>query len=317
MTVLVAGSSNLDFVVRADHIPSPGETVLGREFNTYPGGKGANQAVAVARAGGVRTRFLTAMGNDVHATPIEQSLRGAGVEVDLVRSSVHATGTAFICVDDAAQNAITVAPGANLALSAEHLPELQGISHLLMQLEIPLETVNAYAAAARQQGCSVILNAAPAPTAALPHDVLRNVDVLVVNEGELRTLTNDKDTIAQCLKLLPVRGAVVTLGQRGTCAWIHDRFYFQTAFAVQAVDTTGAGDTFCGVFAAALAAQATMETALRRASAAAALACTQAGAQSSIPTALAVDAFLSQYTAPADNALNALQAYCGYTAAHS
>ena len=120
-TVLVAGSANLDFVVRAAHVPAPGETVLGREFMTFPGGKGANQAIACARAGAASTRMLLALGNDAFATPIEDSLRTAGVELDIVRVD-QPTGTAFICVSDDAENAITVAPGANGTLVAAHLP---------------------------------------------------------------------------------------------------------------------------------------------------------------------------------------------------
>ncbi|MEA5668103.1 PfkB family carbohydrate kinase, partial [Stenotrophomonas sp. MH1] len=112
-TVLVAGSANLDFVVRAAHVPAPGETVLGREFRTFPGGKGANQAVACARAGGARTRMLLALGQDDFATPIETSLRDAGVQLHAVRDAQLPTGTAFICLSDDAENAITVAPGAN------------------------------------------------------------------------------------------------------------------------------------------------------------------------------------------------------------
>ena len=160
--ILVAGSANLDFVVRAPHIPAPGETVLGREFKTYPGGKGANQAVACARAGGAPTHMLLALGDDLYARPLEESLNAANVKLHIVRDAAQATGTAFICVSDDAENAITVAPGANAALQAHHLPTLDGVSHLLMQLETPMETVTAYAKAARAKGVRVVLNAAPA-----------------------------------------------------------------------------------------------------------------------------------------------------------
>jgi len=114
-TVLVAGSANLDFVVTAARVPAPGETILGRDFRTFPGGKGANQAVASARAGGASTRMLLALGSDAHAETIEASLRAAGVKLDIVRAASEATGVAFICVADSAENAITVAPGANSA----------------------------------------------------------------------------------------------------------------------------------------------------------------------------------------------------------
>ncbi len=122
--ILVAGSANLDFVVRAPHIPSPGETVLGGDFKTYPGGKGANQAVACARAGGAKTHLLAALGADAFAAPIEASLADAGVVLHVVRVTEQATGTAFICVSAQGENAITVAPGANQNLAPAHLPAL-------------------------------------------------------------------------------------------------------------------------------------------------------------------------------------------------
>lgn len=307
--ILVAGSANLDFVVRAPHIPAPGETVLGRAFETFPGGKGANQAVACARAGGVPTTLLTAMGADAFATPIEASLREAKVALNVVRASDQPTGTAFICVSDAAENAITVAPGANLCLHPEHLPKLEGVSHLLMQLEIPLATVTAYAKAARQQGVAVVLNAAPVQE--LPAELLELVDILVVNEGELATLTHHSGTIAQCLERTPVPTVVVTLGHRGCCARIQGAFFLQTAFAIEPVDTTAAGDTFCGGLVAALSKGAGMHRALPLASAAAALACTRLGAQSSIPQAVQVAEFLARQPAANAATLDALRTYCG------
>jgi ribokinase len=307
--ILVAGSANLDFVVRAPHIPAPGETVLGHAFKTFPGGKGANQAVACARAGGVPTRLLTAMGGDAFAAPIEASLQDAKVELNVVRITDQPTGTAFICVSDDAENAITVAPGANLCLQPQHLPRLTGVSHLLMQLEIPLATVTAYARAARQQGVTVVLNAAPVQ--ALPAELLDLVDILVVNEGELATLAQHTGTIAQCLERTPVPTVVVTLGHRGGCARSQGAFVLQTAFAIQPVDTTAAGDTFCGALVAALSQGADMRHALPLASAAAALACTRPGAQSSIPHAAEVAKFLTQQPAASATALDALGAYCG------
>ena len=168
--IFVAGSANLDFVVRAAHIPAPGETVLGRDFKTYPGGKGANQAVAAARAGAVPTHMLLALGDDAYAVPLEESLLAAGVQRHIVRVPDQATGTAFICVSDDAENAITVAPGANLSLRASDLPALDGFSHLLLQLETPVPAIAAYARSARDQGLTVVLNAAPAQ--ALAADLL-------------------------------------------------------------------------------------------------------------------------------------------------
>lgn len=297
--VLVAGSANLDFVVRAPHIPAPGETVLGGAFNTFAGGKGANQALACARAGGVATHVLLALGEDAFAAPIEASLHGAGVTLHTVRPSGVATGTAFVCVDDHGENAITVAPGANACLHAAHLPPLQGFSHLLLQLEIPLPTVTAYALAAQAAGLQVVLNAAPAQS--LSAALLAAVDLLVVNEGELRTLAGGDGSVADCLARLPCPAVVVTLGARGCVAREGSAFYVQTGFKVPVVDTTGAGDTFCGTLVAALAGHTALPQALRQASAAAALACTRMGAQSSVPHAAEVATFLTQ-TPPLDTA---------------
>ncbi|WP_293661797.1 ribokinase [Rhodoferax sp. OV413] len=289
--ILVAGSANLDFVVRAHHIPAPGETVLGREFQTFPGGKGANQAVACARAGGATTHMLLGLGQDPFAGPLEQSLQAAGVQMHVVRMPHLPTGTAFICVSDDAENAITVAPGANGGLRPEHLPTLAGFSHLLLQLETPINTVTAYARAARAQGVSVVLNAAPARD--LPSELLSLVDVLIVNEGELAVVAGHDGTLAQCLERISVPTVVVTLGHRGSVARHADGMLEQGAFSITPVDTTGAGDTFCGSLVAQLSQGQTLQQALRFASAASALACTRAGAQSSIPAFADVQALLS------------------------
>lgn len=286
LMILVAGSANLDFVVRADHIPGPGETVMGREFKTYPGGKGANQAVACARAGGAKTHMLLGIGADAFAQPLEDSLNGANVELHIVRTPDHPTGTAFICVSNDAENAITVAPGANACLQPVHLPALVGFTHLLMQLETPLATVMAYAKAAQAQGVKVVVNAAPAQ--ALPAELLANVDILIVNEGELAAIAGHQGSVADGLTKIDVPCVVVTLGSAGCCARIHQsgtpQLIEQAAFPIHPVDTTGAGDTFCGVLVAALSQGQTLPEAMRLASAAGALACLTAGAQSSIPT---------------------------------
>jgi len=306
--IFVAGSANLDFVVQAPHIPNPGETVMGREFKTFPGGKGANQAVAGARAGGVETHLLAALGADDFATPLEASLADAGVHLHAVRSSTQPTGVAFICVSDDAENAITVAPGANLCLTAKHLPTLGGFSHLLLQLETPLDTVTAYARAARDQGVAVVLNAAPAQ--GLTAELLSLVDILVVNEGELATVCGSSESIAKGMAGISVPVVVVTLGHHGCCARAHGTWVLQPAFVIDPVDSTGAGDTFCGALVASLSHSADMATALRFASAAAALACTRLGAQSSIPHQAEVELFLSKQSAPSAAALEKLRAFC-------
>jgi ribokinase len=283
--ILVAGSANLDFVVRAGHIPAPGETVLSRDFQTFPGGKGANQAVACARAGDAATALLASLGDDDFAKPLLASLSQAGVHLHTQRSK-QPTGTAFICVSDNGENAIAVAPGANEDLLPAHWPSHLHISHLLMQLETPLPTVLAYAQAARAQGAKVVLNAAPAQT--LPSELLRLVNVLIVNEGELASLAGDQgDVLAQLERLAKqyrLADVIVTLGSQGCLALHNGHLLKQSAYNIDVVDTTGAGDTFCGALVAALARNVPMQQCLQEASAASALACTKMGAQSSVPS---------------------------------
>lgn len=307
--VLVAGSANLDFVVRASHVPAPGETVLGRGFSTFPGGKGANQAVACARAGGADTRMLLALGQDDFAKPIEASLRDAGVVLHVVRDAALPTGTAFICLSDDAENAITVAPGANMALRGDHLPALDGIGWLLLQLETPLETVIAYARSARAAGIKVALNAAPAQS--LPDELLSLLDMLIVNEGELAVVAGNPPDLATGLARVRVPCVIVTLGARGCLARVDGQILLQPAFAIEPLDTTAAGDTFCGALVAALARDTPMAAALLAASAASALTCTRLGAQASIPTRTEVDALLSDSARlPGTDAHAALAAWC-------
>ncbi len=310
--ILVAGSANLDFVVRAKHIPAPGETVLGRDFKTFPGGKGANQAIACARAGGVATEMLLGLGEDAFAVPLEASLAQAGVRLHIVRVADQPTGTAFICVSDDAENAITVAPGANQGLAAQHLPSLAGCSHLLMQLETPVDTVLAYARAARAAGVKVAMNAAPAQ--ALPPDLLAHIDTLIVNEGELAVVSGHAGSISECLEKVNVPMVVVTLGHRGCLARTNGQFLTQPAFSVTPVDTTAAGDTFCGGFVAALSQGKSVQEALQLGNAAGALACTALGAQSSIPTSEAVATLVHSSPAATPAEHLALRQYCGVTA---
>ncbi|NDG39096.1 MAG: ribokinase [Betaproteobacteria bacterium] len=297
MTILVAGSANLDFVLRVHHVPAPGETVLGRSLQTFPGGKGANQAIACARGGGADTRMLLALGRDAYALPVEASLREAGVALHVVRSADQPTGTAFIGLADDAENAIIVAPGANATLRAEDMPSLGGVSHLLLQLETPLATVAAFARQARAAGVRVVLNAAPAQT--LAADLLGNIDLLIVNEAELGVVAGDPDAdadddLAARLARVAVPTVIVTLGALGCVARTGAAMLHQPGFAVEPLDTTAAGDTFCGALVAAISQGDALAQALRRACAAAALACTKMGAQPSIPMRAEVDAFLAR-----------------------
>ncbi|TXH87316.1 MAG: ribokinase [Rhodoferax sp.] len=313
--MLVAGSANLDFVVQAPRIPAPGETIMGRSFQTFPGGKGANQAVACARAGGVATQFVGAVGSDSLAEPILESLRNAGVQVQAVPSTEAPTGTAFICVDAHGENAITVVSGANALLGPQHLPPLDGIHFLLLQLETPVATLHAYAKTARALGIQVVLNAAPASPDCLA--LLTDIDVLVVNEGELALVSGISGTVRAQMESLPVPTVIATLGARGCVARTPDGYCVQTAVPVQVKDTTAAGDTFCGALVAALSEGQSMQVALQAASAAAALACTRDGAQASIPAREEVMALMATAPQACEAGTLALAEYCGIPHAQS
>jgi len=308
--ILVAGSANLDFVIRVSHIPAPGETVLGRDLAFFPGGKGANQAIASARAGSAPTEMLLALGDDWFSEPIESSLAKAGVRMHQVRVPGERTGAAFISVADDAENAITVAPGANSGLSAGDLPPIAAYSHLLLQLETPVSVVTEYARAAREQDVKVVLNAAPARS--LPAELLAVVDILIVNEGELAAVAGHSGDICSCLERIEVPCVIVTLGSRGCCATEGGNIVLEPGLAVTAIDTTAAGDTFCGVFVAALNQDQSLQQALQRANAAGALACTKLGAQASIPECAEVDALLRSRSSPAATEIENLRRFCGF-----
>lgn len=290
--IVVVGSANLDFITRVLHIPAPGETVLGDTYATAPGGKGANQAVACARAGGT-VAFVGALGDDPFAGPLLDSLAGSGVH-DRTSRVAAPTGAAFISVSGSGENAITVASGANAHLRPAHLGDLRDVTHLILQLEIPLDTVIEAARAARQAGAQVILNAAPARP--LPADLLRLVHVLVVNEGELHALVGPGplQRQLQAAQALGPGTVIVTLGERGSAALQDGQRIDVPAHPVQVRDTTGAGDTFVGALVAALAAGRPLPDALTWASVAAALACTRDGAQPSMPTRAEIQAALPQ-----------------------
>lgn len=297
--ILVAGSANLDFITRVPHLPRPGETVLGPAFTTAPGGKGANQAVACARSGHT-TRFFGALGDDPYAALLRASLAGSGVQ-DASLTLDAPTGAAFITVADSGENVIAVASGANARLTPDHQPDFTDVTHLILQLEIPLATVQAYARAARQRGLQVILNAAPAPQGPLPAGLLADVTILIVNEGELNALTgadhNDLPEQLRAAQALGPQTVIVTLGGQGSAALSGAEFTRVPAPPVTVRDTTGAGDTFVGVLTGALGAGLSLTQAMQEASVAASLACTREGAQPSMPTRAEIDRALSDHPA--------------------
>ncbi|MEJ3749341.1 ribokinase [Actinomycetes bacterium KLBMP 9797] len=286
--VVVVGSANLDLVATTPTLPRPGETVLGDGFTTVPGGKGANQAVAAARAG-ARCAFVGAVGQDGFAAPLRDNLMAAGVDVSRLRSVPGTSGVALIAVDRAAENLIVVAPGANAALTSLSIPDHEAIGAadvLVCQLEIPIDTVTRAAAVARAAGTVVMLNAAPARP--LPAALLDAVDVLVVNQGEAEALVGRPAEPEDLLDLVP--RVVMTLGAGGVAYADRDGAHLRVdAPTVDAVDTTAAGDAFTGALAVAWAEGRPVVDALRWACAAGAACARRLGASSSLPTRAEID----------------------------
>jgi ribokinase len=280
--IVVVGSVNQDLVARVEHHPVPGETVLGSGHETMPGGKGANQAVAAARLGR-DVVFVGRIGADEAGRHLVGEFEREGVDAGhLTVDPVAPSGLAIITVDDAAENAIVVSPGANGNVSPSDVEgasaALMAATVTLLQLEIPMDAV--LAAASVSEGI-VILNAAPA--AHLPPALLNSIDVLVVNRGELATLTGSGDPVSA--RSLPVAVTVVTLGAQGARIVRADAGVSVAALDVTPVDTTGAGDTFCGALAAGLDDGLSLEASVRRAVVAGSLAVTAIGARSGMPTA--------------------------------
>jgi ribokinase len=279
--IVVVGSVNQDLVARVEHHPVPGETVLGSGHETMPGGKGANQAVAAARLGS-DVVFVGRSGADEAGRNLVGEFEREGVDVaHLTVDPVAPSGLAIIAIDDAAENTIVVSPGANGNVSPSDVEgasaALMAATVTLLQLEIPMDAV--LAAAGASEGI-VILNAAPATH--LPAALLKSIDVLVVNRGELATLTGSGDPLSA--RSLPVPVTVVTLGGEGAHIIRADTRESVAAIDVTPVDTTGAGDTFCGALAAGLDDGLSLESSVRRAVVAGSLAVTAIGARSGMPT---------------------------------
>jgi len=289
--VVVFGSINVDGVLTCRRLPSAGETVIGAEYARYPGGKGANQAVAAARFG-ANVAMVGRVGSDENAALVLEALSAAGVSLGGVRRSVAPTAYASIWLDDSGENRIVVASGANHEVRAEDLDpaQLESGSWLVAQMEIDPEQNRLGMARARRAGTKVILNAAPYHP--LSTHALENVDVLIVNELEANDLAADlglergleRGGLAAAQRSAEMFGlsAVVTLGEAGSVAFHAGKTLTIGALPVEVRDTTGAGDAFVGTLAAALAEDQPMEGALRAASAAGSLACTRLGAQSGL-----------------------------------
>jgi len=289
--VLVVGSANVDFTVAAPRLPVPGETVTGGTLLVNHGGKGANQAVAARRLG-AEVRFVACVGHDASGAAIRAALEREGIGVDgVVETETTATGTALIVVDPAGRNQITVAPGANRALTGDHVrarvEDFAWADVVACQLEVPRETVGVALSLAREHGCRTILNPAPVPPE--PVEGLALVDYLTPNAGEAERLSGvpvrapgDAEPAARVLREAGARTVVVTLGEDGVVACAEETLAVP-AFAVNVIDTTAAGDAFNAGLAVALAEGHALPEALRFASATAALTCTRRGAQDSLP----------------------------------
>ncbi|PZM12143.1 ribokinase [Rhizobium tubonense] len=291
--ITVFGSINMDLIATTERLPKPGETVAGNGFSTAAGGKGANQALAARRAGS-KVRMTGAVGNDGFAEPALALLDAAGTDLSEVKRVAEPTGTALILVGGDGENMIAVVPGANGTMTAEDAVAAVGAltpsDILMLQLEIPVEAVEKALNAAKLKGIATILNLAPLVPEA-PR-LGRLADIVIANETEFERLagqdgmTNeDREAALKRLHAETGQTLIVTLGGDGVIAIRDNVLSRAKGLVIEPVDTVGAGDTFCGYFAASLDQGLDFETALRRAAVAGSLACLKAGAQPSIPVA--------------------------------
>lgn len=297
---MVVGSSNTDMVIKAAHLPRPGETILGGTFFMNPGGKGANQAVAIARLGGPVT-FICKTGSDIFGHQSQQLFEEEGINTSYVFSdSGNPSGVALITVDEKAENCIVVASGANANLLPSDLEKaeeaIERADLVLMQLEVPMETVCFVADIAWQKGKKVILN--PAPAHPLPVDLLRHLYLITPNETEAEMITGVKITdessageAARALSGMGVQHVIITLGSKGALIYSNGKAEMVPALKVEAVDTTAAGDVFNGALTVALSEGRSLKEAARFACKASAISVTRVGAQSSAPYRNEVDIF--------------------------
>lgn len=300
--IVVVGSSNVDLIMKMDHLPQRGESVTDAVFMQTFGGKGANQAVAAAKAGG-EVSFINCVGDDSYGSQVIANMRQAGVDADLVFvAQGAATGTALIMIDGAGDNYLSVAPGANYRLTPAHVRQAEtligGSALVMLQYEISLETLLDTIDLAHASGKPIMFNVAPAR--AFPDVYFPKIDYLVVNEPEAAFLSGmaveSKAQAWQAAEALLAKGpgmVILTLGAQGSLAFSKNYRMEVPAFAVEAVDTTAAGDVFCGSLAVALVEGQSIEQGLRFASAASAIAVTRMGAQPSIPSRVEIDAFLN------------------------
>lgn len=298
--IMVVGSSNTDMVVKTERLPAPGETVIGGEFVSVPGGKGANQAVAAARLG-AEVVFVARVGSDLFGDASLRNFEREGLVTEyVVRDPERPSGVALIFVDESGENMIAVAPGSNGALSLRDVDRaadvLSECDALIVQLEVPIETVTHAVWLAHERGVRVILN--PAPACPLPKELFAMVDVLTPNESEARQLLGlqtdqpaDDPSVLRRFIDMGVKSVILTLGARGVLAITPNEHRVIPAPRVQAVDTTAAGDAFTGALGVALSSGMDIWDASKFACRAAATSVTRLGAQCSMPTREEVEAF--------------------------
>ena len=290
--IVIVGSSNSDMVIKADHLPLPGETILGGTFFMNPGGKGANQAVAAARLNGQVT-FICKTGNDIFGRQSLQLFEEEGIDTSLIQSdSKNPSGVALITVDKNAENCIVVASGANASLTPQSLAKAEMVissaSIVLMQLEIPIDTVAYVAAVAAAHNVKVVLN--PAPACEIPAELMQHISVITPNKTEAEMLSGititDLETAAAAAKVIREQGVevvIITLGSKGALIVTDIITQMIEAPKVHAIDTTAAGDVFNGALAVALSEEKSITDAVAFACQAAAISVTRMGAQSSAP----------------------------------
>ena len=285
--VVVIGSSNTDMTIKGDRLPKPGETALGGEFRMGPGGKGANQAVAAQRLG-ADVSFICKVGRDIFGDNAISGYQKEGIDCSRILRSDKASGTALILVDGNAENCIAVAPGANADLTPEDVDSVADVirsaDYLILQLEIPVESVLRAAKIAHEAGVYVILN--PAPACHLPEELFGYISLITPNQTESALLSGVEDNLdaaVERLMQLGVKDVVVTLGSKGSLVISEGAKTLVPSLKVKAVDTTAAGDTFCGALCVALSEGCSLVDAAGFATKASALTVQKMGAQDSIP----------------------------------